>query len=580
MYFTYLVLLGLAIVCNSVLLVAYHRHSQRNITTFSLFLLLLLVNIWFIPKFITNAFHATGMLFETLSRISALGYIFVPSTLVVFTLSFGAYQKIYSKLSFWLIIMLPSIIFLYLSWTSNLVGVHDPTTAKLHPWGYETPTGMLWPFYILWYDLMIIFAISVLIMYYRTMVDQTKKKQAMYFIYAIVIPLVFNTITVGILPVFNIFIFPIGLILVDVVTIVGIALIYRYNWLEVSPFLILSNINQLILTIDMKGRIVQVNQFAENILKKPATELLGMPVSSLLFLRDSDKSKTNHCMQILKLVLARGKSMTFDSFSVVINNKQELTDTFSIAPIFSQNVIVGANVFLRDTRKEKVKEKQKEDYFSMLFHELKSPLTSVKAYNQILAGRFSDTTPENKMLFLNMDKQLDRLTRLINDFFELSRIHSGKLYLQKEYFNLDDFIHGIIATMKITHKNRLFQVHGTTNSIIYADKDKIEQIIINFLNNAMKFSPENKEIIVHLTSDAKKVTIGVQDYGKGIDPRFHKKIFERFFQVGPISKHKIGLGIGLSITSTIIKAHAGKVWVDSHLGKGSTFYFSLPVSKV
>src|SRR5947199_3585555 len=132
----------------------------------------------------------------------------------------------------------------------------------------------------------------------------------------------------------------------------------------------------------------------------------------------------------------------------------------------------------------------------------------------------------------------------------------------------------------MTTKNRIFKINGTTNSIIYADRDKIEQIVLNFINNAMKFSPENKEIVIHLVSDTKKVTIGVQDYGKGIDPKFHKKIFERFFQVGPLSKQKIGLGIGLSITSTIIKAHAGKVWVDSHLGKGSTFYFSLPVSKV
>lgn len=580
MYLLYLILLGLAIVCNTVLLVLYYRHSQRNITVFSLSLLLLLFNIWFLPKFLTNLYQPTGFMFETLSRISALGYIFVPATLLVFTISFGTYQRIFSKFSFWLLLLAPSVTFLYLSWTSNLVGVHDPTTAVREAWGYETPTGTFWPEYLLWYDLMVLLSVGVLITYYRTMVDQTKKKQTLYFIFAIIIPLVINTITVGILPIFNIFIFPIGLILVDVVTIVGIALIYRYNWLEVSPFIILSNINQLILTVDKKGRIIQVNPFTEKMLKRDASTMLGMPLSSLLFIRDTDKTKTNHCMQLIKLVLGRGKSMTFDSFSVVVNKKQELTDTISIVPIYSQNDIIGANVFLRDMRREKVREKQKEDYFSSIFHELKSPITSVKAYNQILASRFSDTTTENKMLFLNMDRQLDRLTRLINDFFELSRLHSGKMTLQKEYFSIDEFVHGIITTMKITHKNRVFKISGATHNIIYADKDKIEQILLNFINNAMKFSPENKEIVIHLASDNKKVTIGVQDYGKGIDPKFHKKIFERFFQVGPLSKQKIGLGIGLSITSTIVKAHAGKVWVDSHRGKGSTFYFSLPVSKV
>lgn len=579
MYEAYIILLGMAIVSNSILLIVYYRHSQRNSTTLSLFLLLLLVNIWFIPKFITNAFHPTGAGFETLSRIAALGYIFVPPVLLVFTLTFGTYRKIFTNMFFWFFILIPPLFFLYLSWTSNLIGVHEFSTAKMYPWGYETPTGLYWPHYLVWYNFMSLLAAGVLVKYYHSMIDQTKKKQALYFIYAILIPLVINMIAVGILPIFNIFIFPIGLIFMDVVTIVGISLIYRYRWFEVSPLIILSSIDQLILTVDKNGRVRQANSFAEKLLRRNTVQLAGMPLEKVLFIRHKDKKKTNCTSQLLHLVLSKGKSMTFESFSVLIHKKQELTDMFSISPIYSDNAIVGANIYLRDTRKEKVKEKQKDDYFSMLSHELKSPMTSIKAYNQLLQARLGNSSEENKKIFTNIDNQLDRLTRLVNGFFELSKLNSGKVILQKEYFSIDDLVQRIVESVRITHKKREFRIHGNTNSMIYADRDKIEQILLNFITNAIKFSPENKEIVIHLAENKKNVTIGIQDYGKGIDPKFHKKIFERFFQVGPTSKQKIGLGLGLSITSTIVRAHAGKIWVDSRIGKGSTFYVSLPVNK-
>lgn len=579
MHITYLVLLGLSVVINSILLVIFYRHSQKNTTTLSLFTLLALVNIWFLPKFLTNAFHPTNEIFENLSRISALGYIFVPSTLLIFALSFGFYINLLHRLSFWLLLYIPPLIFLFLSWSSDLVGVHSYETAMRYAWGYETPTGPLWGFYMFWYDLMVLASVLVLTRYYKTMIDQTKRKQALYFIFAITIPLAINTFTVGVLPIFGIFLFPIGLLLIDIVTVVGIALIIRYNWLEVSPSIILSNLNQAILTVDTKGRIIQTNQFAEKLLKRNNLDMKGTSLEKILIVKDNDKRKSNHCMQLVNLVLSRGKSMTFDSFSVLLNGKHEFTDTVSITPIYEGNSVIGANVFLQDTRKEKEREKLKDDYFSMLFHELKSPMTSIKAYNQVLAGRFSDTTIENKRLFINMDKQLDRLTRLINDFFELSKLQSGKITLKKEFFGVDDFVQDVIETMQITHKKRKFILKGHSNSVVYADKDKIEQILLNFITNALKFSPDDGEIIIHLAADPLKVTIGVQDYGKGIHPKFHKKIFERFFQIEQNAKQKNGLGIGLAITSAIVKAHAGRVWVNSKLGKGSTFYFTLPVSK-
>jgi signal transduction histidine kinase len=575
MYLTHLALLGFVIICNSILLIVFYRRTQRNTATISLLILLLLVNIWFIPKFLTNAIHASGSTFETLSRVAALGYIFFPIALLTFCLSYGGYYNVLQKIYFWILIFLPPISFLYLSWTSNLIGVHSADTAKLFAWGYETPTGVLWPYYIAWYEVMILGGIGILIHHYFTMIDQTKKRQTLYFIIAIIIPLLINTITVGILPVSRIFTFPIGLILLDIVTIIGIALIYHNGWFEVSPFLILSNIAQVILTVDTGGHIIQVNSFAEKIFKKKTSQLIGKPLDNILYVSHKERTRSNQCNQLLQLVLSKGSSITFNSFAIFINKKHKLTETISISPIYSQSTIIGANVFLRDTRKEELLDRQKNDYFGMVFHELKTPITSIKAYNQLLLTKLKDNKNESRII-INIDKQLNKLTRLINDFYELSRANSGKLTLKKESFNIFDLVQTVLDTMKIAHRNRTFTLEGQAHSFVYADKDKIEQILINFINNAMKFSPENKEITIHISSEAKKITIGVQDYGKGIDPKFHKKVFARFFQVGIASREKKGLGIGLFIASTIVRAHGGKIWVDSRVGKGSTFYFTLP----
>jgi signal transduction histidine kinase len=579
MYLTYLLLLGLAILGNTIVLVIFYLHTQKNFTTLSLFTLLSLVNIWFLPKFFTNLLHLSGWQFETASRIAAFGYIFVPVTLVLFCLSYAGYYKVFQKLSFWLSLFVPPLVFLYLSWTSDLVGVHTYATAKLYAWGYETPTGKLWPWYSVWYDLLIVCSLGILGYYYHTMLDQTKKKQTRYFIIAIIAPLLINAFTVEILPMFNIFTFPIGLLLIDLVMVIGISLIYRYGWFEVTPMIILSSLNHIILTVDKKGRIIQLNPFAEKKLKVQATELLGRPVDSLLFIHDTARKQNNHILPLLKQVLRRGTSMTFDSFAVSLHNKQKLTNMISISPLTSSGIVVGANIFLHDTKKDAVREKQKDDYFSMVFHEIKSPITSIKAYNQLLLAKSMEKgNEEQQLLVLKIDKQLERLTRLVNDFMELSRLHAGKVKLKKEYFDVNTFIAGIVETIRVTYTKRNFRIEGSVTKVVYGDKDKIEQIVINLITNAIKFSPQDTDIVIHLASDNKKVTIGVQDYGRGIDPKFHKRIFDRFFQASTGASGKLGLGIGLFIASTIVKAHDGKIWVESTLKKGSTFYFSLPLN--
>lgn len=578
MYSTYLLFLLAATSSNTVLVVALLRHSQKNSTIISLIILLIQVNIWFVPKLLTNASHAHGMLFETLSRISALGYIFVPVTFLFFSLSYVMYYTVFRNVYFWFFLFVIPIIFLYLSWTSDLVGVHDAGTATLYPWGYETPTGPLWPLYMLWYDSIMLIATGILIYNYRTLVDEIKKRQALYLILAVVVPLIVATITTGILPIFNIFVFPVGLILAFMMTIIGVFVVYRYDWFVVTPFAILSSISHSIITVDNNGNVIQMNPYSEKVLRVRLPHVMGKPLEKILLVKRKKTARANLFRNLLRPVLRQGKSMPLDTYAILNQNYQVFAATGSITPIYSERKgIIGANVFLRDATADKEREKRKDDYFSMMSHELKTPITSIKAYSQLLLTRMSTDHEKNREIVKKISSHSDSLTRRVNDFLELSRLTSGKFTLQREYFQIDDFVLNTVETLRIAFKHRTISIHGKTDCVIFADKDRFEQVLINLLTNAMKFSEEHSEIMVILHADSKQSIVGVRDFGRGINPKYHKKIFSRFFQIGSAQeKGKGGLGIGLFLATLIMQAHSGKIWVESKPAQGSTFYISFP----
>lgn len=580
MYELYLTLLGFSIVCNSILLIIFYKRTQKNCTTISLFLLLLSVNIWFIPKFITNFFHVQGVLFESLSRAAALGYVFYPVFLLLFCVCYTLYANLLRRILFWTLTLVPPLIFLFLSWTTNLIGVHSFERAEKFQWGYESPTGEYWLIYIAWYLFITLTSLIFLLRHFRQVSYGARRKQILFFVIAIVLPLIVNIITVGILPIYNIYSFPVGLVLLDIITILGITVIFYNNWFEVTPNLVLSNIKRVILTVDTSGYIIQANSYSTQILKKSLSSIICKPIQDVLFVKHNNDTKTNYCYKLIQTAISKGKTITYNSYTVLMDKSHKLSSSISIAPIYNDSTVIGANVFLRDTKREEIIEKQKNDYFSMLFHELKTPMTSIKAYNQLLTQRLRDSDPDKQALTMKMGTQLDRLARLINDFYELSRTHSGKIALKKEYVKIDNFVKNVVDSIKISNGNRKFIIKGKTNAVLSVDKFKIEQILLNFINNAVKFSPETEPITVHILNEKKRIIIGVQDKGRGIDPKFHKRIFGRFFQVGSMAKEKKGLGIGLFIAQSIVKAHGGKIWLKSRVGEGSTFYFSLPINNV
>lgn len=249
----------------------------------------------------------------------------------------------------------------------------------------------------------------------------------------------------------------------------------------------------------------------------------------------------------------------------------------------------GENILLaiEDITDRRDIEEQKDLFIGIASHELKAPITTLKAYAQILRKRLSDQgDTQYDDIIQNINEQSDRLTSLINDLLNTSKIQAGELVLDKKMFDLNKVIDKAVEETQTAVNTHEIIKEGILETEIFGDQNRIEQVLVNLIANAIKYSPtsdifrSNKgKVIVKLEADKKYVIISVQDFGIGISRKDQANIFKRFYRTSEQTEMKItGFGLGLYIAAEIIKSHHGKIWVESTKGKGSTFYFSLPVN--
>ncbi|HZU67358.1 MAG TPA: PAS domain S-box protein [Ktedonobacteraceae bacterium] len=232
-----------------------------------------------------------------------------------------------------------------------------------------------------------------------------------------------------------------------------------------------------------------------------------------------------------------------------------------------------------DITEQKELEQRKDAFIGMASHELKTPLTSLKGFTQLLKRMFERQDILEPLPYLaRMDSQLDRLTKLIKDLLDISKMQKDKLPLNIETFDLNELVDQTVEVMQAIMRTHHLRVESTSQPEVVGDKDRIGQVLINLLTNAVKYSPDADQIIVRVSADQEQAIVSVQDFGKGIASVHQQKIFDRFYQISDgDDKPFSGLGIGLYISSQIIKQHHGRLWVESQKGSGATFYFTLPL---
>jgi signal transduction histidine kinase len=238
-----------------------------------------------------------------------------------------------------------------------------------------------------------------------------------------------------------------------------------------------------------------------------------------------------------------------------------------------------ANSLEAEIVKRRELERRKDEFISMASHELKTPVTALKGFTQLLLRRFKSRNDEESIRFLaRMDSQINKLTKLISDMLDISKMQSGQLEYRMEPFDLAALAQEIVENVQGTIQTHLLILEKPPKVQVFGDRDRIGQVLINLLTNAMKYSPDADTVIVRIAIDGGNVLLSVQDFGIGIAEAYQKKIFEQFYQVNePAEKTYPGLGIGLYIACKIIERHQGKLWVQSRKGEGATFSFCLPI---
>lgn len=230
-----------------------------------------------------------------------------------------------------------------------------------------------------------------------------------------------------------------------------------------------------------------------------------------------------------------------------------------------------------DIHEQKMAERQKDEFLSIASHELKTPLTSVKAFMQL---GLKNTGPEEKAysFISKASTQLLRLESLINDLLDVSKINAGKMNYNLEPFEFSEALAETVEGIQQAHQKHQIIIEHNDAVMYKGDRLRIEQVINNLLANAIKYSPNNDKILVRSELQQNNLIVSVQDFGIGIEPENLTKLFDRYYRVDNTSMRFQGLGLGLFISSEIIKRHNGSFWIESQPGEGSTFFFLLPIN--
>ncbi len=234
---------------------------------------------------------------------------------------------------------------------------------------------------------------------------------------------------------------------------------------------------------------------------------------------------------------------------------------------------------IEDVTKARHYEKQKDEFASVIMHELKTPVSTINGYVQLLQAHLSKRDDKKLLGYADsMGDQVLRLTSLINGLLNSSKIRAVGFDFHEKIFDINELITETIKDIQKTTKTHNITQESKILGYVKGDRSRIAQVIMNLLINAIRYSPNATKIIVRASIKNGKVNVGVEDFGIGISKINQKKVFERFFRLnGTNEETYYGVGLGLDISSQIVHHYKGKIWVDSTEGKGSMFNFSLPV---
>jgi len=340
---------------------------------------------------------------------------------------------------------------------------------------------------------------------------------------------------------------------------------------------LLSGIMEGVLVVDARGRILMVNNALRQLLSLPSHVEDRTPLE---IIRNAELERT------LRQVLQDGESTTLELTLPSPEGKTFEVNVVSISPspagmVKEDEGRRGVIAVFHDITRLKELEKIRRDFVANVSHELRTPLTTIKGYAEtLLEGALQEEVASQFVQVIK--RHSDRLEKIVEDLLILSKIESKEFQLRMESLSISDLIGDVSDFLKgpLNKKKISVSVGEVPPSLlVYGDRQYLEQVLMNILDNAIKYGHEGGRIIISATEKEKReIEISVKDDGIGIPREDLVRVFERFYRVDKGRSHELGgTGLGLSIVKHIVQAHGGRVWAESQLGIGSTFYFTLPI---
>jgi len=338
---------------------------------------------------------------------------------------------------------------------------------------------------------------------------------------------------------------------------------------------IVTSSDDAIVSKTLDGIITSWNTAAERMFGYTAAEAIGQSITLIV-----PPELHQEEVDILGK-LQRGVQIQHYETVRVRKDGTKVAVSLSISPVKdSTGNIIGAAKIARDITERLELERRKDEFIGIASHELKTPITILKGFIQLLRRKFErQGLPEAVPTLTQMEAQVVHLTKLIDELLDVSKIQAGRVDYEEEPVDLAALLRETVELLQASSPTHSLVIRGPHQAWMMGDKDRLSQMLTNLITNAIKYSPQANKVDLSLTASHTIVTLRVRDYGVGIPKAYQRNIYDRFYRVPDRHKACSGLGLGLYITHKIVKRHGGEITVESEEGKGSTFIVSLPLKK-
>jgi len=345
---------------------------------------------------------------------------------------------------------------------------------------------------------------------------------------------------------------------------------------------VLDSMVDSVFVTDTEGYLTMVNEAGLRLLGLTSFAEVQMKLQELpeiLHMRHTNGSPVRKEEMPLVRVLA-GELTTLEDY--IVHNPQTGRDAYvrtSAASIRDESGrIIGAVTVARDVTELVELDQLKDEFISIAAHELKTPIAIMKGYAQALLRTGQGMPVARRNMLEAINRGADRIDRIVKDLLDISRLHIGHLEMQMEKIDLHEMVEEVVNRMALTALKHQLRILRADPVVVPGDRDRLEQVLANLLDNAIKYSPEGGYVDVEEKIQDQEAVVSVRDYGVGIPREKQGHIFERFYRAHTGTPYDYGgMGVGLYISREIIRRHGGRMWFESEEGKGSTFYFGLPL---